>query len=216
MTTIRFRPAKLAFAATGSGLAALWFGSSLLGEFSWLDALGAACFGYLTVVMARCALGDRSALKFDEQGITINTYQRSATLRWDEVRDIVIERVTLRWLYLIPVSAKEHIAITTRGGAFSGKRYRLAGSLIELPPGGMMELHSRLCAAKLAATGNAIAAPNPAPASESGTEFDPGAAIARYLAAKQAGLIEPTGRPAVPATPIVHASARPVFGRRTS
>lgn len=213
MTTIRFRPAKLAMASLGCALAALWFGSSLFGEVGWFDALATAFFGYLTIAMGRCALGDRPALRFDEHGITINTYQRSATLRWDEVRDIVVERVTMRLLYLIPVSAKEHIAISTRGGALSGKRYRLAGSLIELPTGGIGALHSMLSAAKLAATSNANASPASVPSSEGGSDFDPDAAIARYLAAKKAGLVEPVGN-AITAPPVVQPPQRLTFGRR--
>ena len=206
MTKINFRPGKLAFGAMASGLAAALMGWSWSGDGSWLMGLGAIGSGCLAGAMARCALGDRPALLFDESGITINTLYRGRTLRWDEVRDIVIERTTVRYMFIITVAKKEFVSIRTKGGALSGANYKLSASLIELPAGGVMELHSRLCAAMAAAGSSPAAQATYAPASDTGSGFDPDAAIARYLAAKQA---EPAPAPSPSPGP-----ARPVFGRR--
>ena len=212
MTVIHYRPAKLGFTALicALGAAALaWFAFG--GRAGVFPLAGAAILAYLAFVNGRAALGGQPALRFDEHGVSVSMLTKTTNLRWDDIRDIRTQSLTLRYMGIIPVSRQDFITFVTKGGPFSSKSLKLAGSALELPAGGIMGLHRALCdflgdGATKTVPAAAVAA---SPAEEGGT-FDPDAAIARYLANKQAQA-EASG--AAPATPFATAP-RPVFGRR--
>ena len=207
MTVIHYRPAKLGFSALVCALLAV-----LAAWVAWgrgggaVPLVGAAVLGYLAFVNGRAALGGQPALRFDEHGVQISTLHRSTSLRWDEIRDIRSQSLTLRYMGIIPVSRQDFLTFVTKGGPLSSKSVKLAASQMELPAGGVIGLHHMLCGF----LGNQVAASAapvaPAPV-EQGAGFDPDAAIARYLANKQAQADAP------PASPFTTAP-RPVFGRR--
>ncbi len=164
--------------------------------------------GSLAFVTGRAALGGQPALRFDEHGVQISTLHRSTSLRWDEIRDIRSQSLTLRYMGIIPVSRQDFLTFVTKGGPLSSKSVKLAASQMELPAGGVNGLHQMLCRF----LGDQSATPRPAvatvaEAAADGAAFDPDAAIARYLAAKKA---EAEASPAPAFTP----PPRPVFGRR--
>ena len=109
-----------------------------------------------------------------------------------------------RW-GVIPIGKREILYFTCEGGSLGAKRLRMQANAIELPAGGAAELVQILRNAQLAATGTAKSTIE----SDEPTEgvFDADAAIARYLASKEATQNAPTNP--VPVTP-----QRPVFGRR--
>lgn len=212
MTVIHYRPARLGFTALICALVAalgLWFAAS--GSAGIVSLLAAAIPGYLAFVNGRAALGANPALRFDEHGVSVSTLTKTTNLRWDEIRDIRTQSLTLRYMGIIPVSRQDFITFVTKGGPFSSKSLKLAGAQLELPARGILGLHRSLCAflGDGLTTASPATAAAPAPAEEGGT-FDPDAAIARYLAAKQA---EAEAAGAAPASPFVSAP-RPVFGRR--
>jgi hypothetical protein len=179
----------------------------------------------VTVVLFGCgglvglkAFGDRSALIWDQRGITLITLTGRNSVDWREVQDIGAQRLTQYMFGFIPVSHMDFLTIKTRGGLLASKRYRVNASLLELPPGGSCAVAETLIRAHAAVTAGAAvpvaeAQPRPAPvreiesAEESGLDHD--AAIARYLARKAA---EQASMPEGPvAAPV---PARPVFGRK--
>ena len=121
------------------------------------------------------------------------------------VGDVAIERQTTRYFGIIPGSKKDLLCVRIVGG--SSRTYRINAALVDFPRGGIEALHRELAAIRLAAVdavGIALASDGAAASS-----FDPDAAIARYLAAKQA---EPASAE-LPA-PAFRGPPRPTFGRR--
>jgi hypothetical protein len=215
MTVIHYRPAKLGFSALGCALVAaflLWTELNADGEADVLWLAAAAVLGYLAFANGRAALGGQPALRFDEQGVQISTLHRSISLRWDEIFDVRIQSFTLRYMWIIPVSRQDFLAFVTKGGPLSSKTYKLAASQLELPAGGVFGLRHTLCGivgeqAATSALAPAASVPQPSAAAAEGAAFDPDAAIARYLANKQA---REEASPASASTQ----PPRPVFGRR--
>lgn len=212
MTVIHYRPARLGFTALTCALGAaalVWFAYG--GGAGAFPLAGAAILAYLAFVNGRAALGGQPAVRFDEHGVTVSTLHRSTNLRWDDIRDIRTQSLTLRYMGIIPISRQDFVTFVTTGGPFSSKSLKLAGNQLELPAGGIIGLHATLCGFLQKGAPQPQPAPVPvAEVSEPGAGFDPDAAIARYLAKKQA---EAEAGPAAPASPFATAP-RPVFGRR--
>lgn len=162
--------------------------------------------------------GDRSALVWDQRGVTLITLTGRKSVDWREVLDIGAERMTQYLWGFIPVASVDFLAVKTRGGLIAAKKLRISASLLELPAGGSAGLALTLKRAHAAAIGGAVvpdlaaASPRPAVAetSDSGDSgFDPDAVIARYLAQKSATPNQVDAAPVTPAIPV-----RPVFGRK--
>lgn len=205
MHKINYRPGKLMLSAAASLLIALWLGYGWSSDESIVWIVGAAVFAYLAFASIRTAIGDRPAIAYDARRVIINTLHRSTKHDWHEIGDVALERQTTRYFGIIPGSKKDFLCVRMGGG--SSRTYRINAALVELPIGGVEALHRELAALRLAAVGAA----GTAPASESApaASFDADAAIARYLATKQA---EPA--PVEPPAPAFRAPQRPTFGRR--
>ena len=213
MLKVKYRPEKLLLSAIVSLLVAAWLGYGWTPDDSLLWLGGAAIFGYFAFVSVRTAIGDRPALAYDERGITINTLHRGGRFGWNEVGDLLIERMAVRYFGIVPGSNKDFLCVRIDRANGSGRVYRINARLVELPTGGLAALHGQLAAARLAAIGNGANSPVAQPASEgegSASGFDPDAAIARYLAAKQASAPVVENSPA----PTFRSPPRPTFGRR--
>ena len=210
MRKVNYRPGKVATTAVLCLLATVALAYFWSSDGGLLLLGGTAFFAYMTAAALRGALGDRPALLFDQLGLTINTLHRSARYDWRDVVDVRVERTTLRMWGIIPVSSKEFLCISGKRGASGLTNYRLTKALIELPAGGLSALHAELWTARMAAVESAASAPaiQPVAEGEATPGFDPDAAIARYLAAKQAAPVADT-----PA-PISRGPPRPTFGRR--
>ena len=205
MHKVNYRPGKLMLSAAASLLIALWLGYGWSSDDSIVWIVGAALFAYLAFASIRTAIGDRPAIAYDARQVIINTLHRSTRLDWHEVGDVAIERQTTRYFGIIPGSKKDLLCV--RIGSGSSRTYRINAALVDLPRGGIEALHRELAAIRLAAvdaSGSALASDGAAASS-----FDADAAIARYLAAKQA---EPA--PVEPPTSTFRAPQRRTFGRR--
>ena len=207
MHKINYRPGKLMLSAAASLLIALWLGLGWSSDDSILWILGAALFAYLAFASIRTAIGDGPAIAYDARQVIVNTLHRGIRHDWSEVGDVALERQTTRYFGIIPGSKKDFLCV--RIGAGSSRTYRINAALVDLPRGGIEALHRDLAAIRIAAVGvSQTASADIGPAAAS---FDADAAIARYLAAKQA---EPVAPPA-PAAPAFRHPPRPTFGRRT-
>ncbi|MEO7240379.1 MAG: hypothetical protein ABIW16_03185 [Sphingomicrobium sp.] len=79
--------------------------------------------------------GDRSALLWDERGISVITLTGRKSVVWREIIDIDAERMTQYVLGFIPVASVDFIAIKTRGGLFASK-LRIAPACLICRPAG--------------------------------------------------------------------------------
>lgn len=228
MHKFHYRPGKAAVMALVLGSLALlslwtWFGG---GDAFWLGiglvlGLGAG------KLMADVA-SDTPALAYDESGISVRkAWGAQAMVPWRLVQSLSVEVMVLRYLGIIPVARHETLVIKCDGGFFGSRRIRLALKMIELPPGGTDTLMGMLHQAHVGAVGGAGVAmagagthgwgsrsvPTLAPAAheEAASSFDADAALARYLARKEASAEQVMQTAAD--MPIA-APARPVFGRK--
>ena len=211
MRKVNYRPGKLLLSAIVSLLVAAWFGVGWTPENSVLWLMAAAIFAYFAFASLRTAIGDRPALAYDERGITINSLHRSGRYSWYEIGDLLIERMAVRYFGIIPGSNKDFLCVRIDRANGTGRLYRINARLVELPTGGLVALHGQLAAARLAAVANgANALATQSVEGGEGSVFDPDAAIARYLAAKQASAPAAETSPA----PTFRTAPRPTFGRR--
>ena len=194
----------------GGGPLAIYF---LPGAIGWVA--GAFCLAGAALFGAK-AFGDPSAVLWDQRGLTFISLTGRNSVEWREVERIDVQRMTQYMLGIVPVNRWDFLIVKTRGGFLASKKYRINATLLDLP-GGSSGLADTLARAQQAAlTGAAIpAAPVTAalsavprePAAAERSEFDPDAAIARYLARKAAE--GGSAAEAAPAAPV-----RPVFGRK--
>lgn len=224
MQSFHYRPGKnaagavlLAIFAFLSGRWGLSPGHHAFLAFSAVMAIGA-------VICAMHALSSGPALAFDRQCLRMRTtFGKLEEVPWRSVHAIDIKVVTLRYMGLIPISRNEILTIACEGGLFGTRRLRIAPKALQLPPGGSELLLAMLRQAHLEAVGPAgiamagagpngwgVSSSTPA-AEEAG--FDPDAAIARYLASKDAERAQPGELGSAPSRAPVQ---RPVFGRRTA
>lgn len=201
----------------------LFAGGGLIAAF--LLPGGALKWLVTPVLLAAAALsglklfGDRSAVLWDERGVTLITLTGRRSVTWRELLGINVERMTHYLWGFIPVSSVDFLVIKTRGGLLASNKLRISASLLELPPGGSAELAVTLKRAHATAIGGVAAVPvaaaqlppQAAAETDNGSEngFDPDAVIARYLAQKAAAPAAAAETPGMPAAPV-----RPVFGRK--
>ena len=229
MRSFYYRPGKNAGLAVLLGAIGFVFGT-----IAW-NAGGGVIIWTLTVMLlagaakaALNALNGDPALKFDDHHLWVRTtFGGLQEVSWRDVQHIALEVMVMRYFGMIPVGRNEILCITTSGGPFGTRRFRLAAGTLELPPGGATGLMHLLHQAQTEANagpragGAAGLVPGASvvaePVTESSSGFDPDAAVARYLAAKQAQQAEQAEQRDAPAglgpRPI---APRPVFGRRAS
>jgi hypothetical protein len=216
-----YRPGKNAGGAVLLGIFALVTGNWGLspGHHAFLAFAAVMCVG--AVVCAMHALSSGPALAFDRTTLRMRTtFGGVHEVPWQSVHRIDINVVTLRYMGLIPVSRNEILTVTCDGGVLGTRKLRIAPKALQLPAGGSEYLLCLLRQAQLDAVGTAgvpMAGAGPtgwgASSTSGGTaeaNFDPDAAIARYLASKDAERPQPI---ALAPTPQPHLQ-RPTFGRR--
>lgn len=215
-----------------NALSALFLAAFAFGAGKWWYADGGVLPLIFAVVMvigavklASNALSREPALKFDGHSIWIKkAWGGLEEVSWREVHDISAKVYTMRYMGIIPVSRTAHIAITCEGGVLGTRRLRISTSAMGLSVAQTAELVLVLKKAQLDAVGVAGVAMAGAgrhgwgvrqssPDDEAGasSEFDPDAAVARYLASKQVAEEAPAAPAAHPATP-----QRPTFGRKVA
>lgn len=237
MRKFHYRPGKSAFAGLAMAAAALvagwvWVSSPAA---TFLPAGVALLCAAGAIKTALDAMSDTPALAFDARGLALRkTWGQVAEVAWHDVQSIGVEVFTLRYWGIIPISKTENLVVKCAGGLFGSRRLRLALRMIDLPAGGAGQLLALLNAAHVAAVGEATAAmagadrqhgwgagsagvaarrADAAAREEGEGGFNADAALARYLARKEAGA---GASPRPEATASAAAPARPVFGRRAS
>ena len=183
--------------------------------FAAVCALGA-------VACAMHAMNGGPALAYDRSGITMRSmFGGLEQVPWHSVQSIDIKVLTLRYLGIIPISRNEILNVRCDGGMFGTRKLRIAPKALQLPPGGSIQLLAMLRQAQLDAVGVAgvaMAGAGPTGWGAADTKspnggdsgFDPDAAIARYLAKRDAEHSPPAAlKDIAPAQ-----YQRPQFGRR--
>jgi hypothetical protein len=214
-------------------IAALFLGLLAFGTGNWWYHDGGGPLLVFTLVMVfGCvkltldAISRDPALKFDQHTIWIKkTWGGVAEVPWREVHDISAKVFTWRYMGVVPVSKTTYITVTFEGGLTGARRLRVSASALGLSVAQTAELLLLLKKAHLDAvgeTGVAMAAAGKhgwgvgpsktADGPEESSGFDADAALARYLASKQAA----NEVQAAPVAAAVHPlmPQRPVFGRK--
>lgn len=222
MRSFYYRSRRNAATGLASGvLAALagwqWWSD---GDVIWM--VSTVVLGLTALKGIATAMNSEPAVNFDNERLWIRTTFRSYVVTWKQVLGIALQVITVRRWGVIPVGRREVLCISVEGGSFGARRLRIPPASIELPAGGAGALVEILRDARLAAIGspgvamagaghNGSGVPSKSKFDEpSESGFDADAAIARYLASKQAEERAPMRlQSAAPAMP-----QRPVFGRR--
>lgn len=216
MHKFHFRPGKSAFMALVLGAAAL------LAGWTWLTSDNGLWLGFALL----CGLGagkllgdglsDTPALTVGPDGVGVRgTWSGLTVTPWSQVQGLSVEVMTLRYLGIIPVARHETLVVRCRGGGlFGGRKLRLALKMVELPAGGAAALMSLLHQAQSEAMAEGAYADPGVRRSAiepegTASTFDADAALARYLARKEAAAPAAATAASQPAQP-----PRPVFGRK--
>lgn len=226
MRSFYYRPGKNAMVALFLGVLAIVFGriawesgGFILWTLTALFAAGAAQ-GTLN------ALNSEPALRYDHDRLWVRTpFGGVVEVAWRDVLHITLEVMTMRYFGVIAVGRTEFVAISCAGGLTGTRRLRLATGSMELPAGGAAGLVQLLQQAQREATGEAgtvapAASHNQPPVAprepdaNGGSGFDPDAAVARYLAAKQAAGHAGPDAPHQGGFNPPQMPHRPVFGKR--
>ena len=227
MRHYRYRPGKNLLMGLFMGVMAVVCLLAWSAKGGFLAGGGVLLFGVCAVFGLKLALSSEPALSFDARGVTMRSTLKKAELAWSDVLDVSVKVITLRYWGIIPISKQSILTIHYQGGVFGSRKIHLSLGTIELPAGGVGGLLDELNAARVAAVGvagvvmagadeqgrGAARARQAAVAAEAATpasDFDPDAAIARYLAQKAAAPQEP-GPAALQAGP-----PRATFGRRVA
>ena len=223
MRSFYYRQGRSAFAAVFMAALAIavgrmWRsdGGFLMLAFALLMTLGAA-------KAALDAMNTKPALKFDRHSLWVRkTWGGVEEVPWREVHDIGIKMLTVRYMGIIPVGRHVYVTITCEGGTFGARRFRVSTTAMGMSPAEGAAVVAALKQAQIEAVGETGAAMAAAGSRGWGVDmsskpsdlgFDADAAMARYLASKQAGEASPAAAPA-PARPVM--PQRPSFGRRVS
>lgn len=153
----------------------------------------------LLIGTVKALWGDRTALSWDERWLEVTTLWRHRRFRWSEVSWVGTTVVTSRAFFgLIKTGQSESLTIKVGDGVFSARKYNLSRTFLDLTEqqfrelladltltrGGVVEAARPYCAST--AEPSAVPAYAMTPAhSDDGSEFDPDAALAQYLAKKQ-------------------------------
>jgi hypothetical protein len=228
MRSFYYRPGKTAFFALLLGGVGLFFGKTWLAVGGFMPMLLMAIMLAGAAKLAFDAMSRDPAVRFDEHNLWVRKGLGGMhQVPWRDVHHIGLKVITIRYGGIIPVGRTEHVVVTCNGGTLGTRRLRLATSTMELPPGGGSGLVHVLQKAHEASVGVAAAAMAGAGSvgwgvdrtlkaapEESQETFDADAALARYLAQKEAAA-KSRSAPAAPAPAVQpHMPQRPVFGRR--
>lgn len=215
MVQVHYRRGLNALFALVAGFLSL---SLLLSIDDWRDGIIGVLMGLMmgagAVKFALDAMSDAPAIAWDSSGLKARgQFGGTKVVPWRLVMSIGMETQVARYLF-VKVAKYDYLVIERIGG----RRIKFADVVLQLPPGGMRALVEELAIVRARAMSGAPEvdwrADGPRLASEQAqvADFDPDAALARYLARKGEGVGErPTSPPPAPAIP-----ARPVFGRRSS
>jgi hypothetical protein len=223
MRSFYYRPGRSAFTALFAGSLALGAGKLWYDKGGWVLLASAAFMAVGAAKAAFDAMSGEPALKFDTKAIWIRkTWGGVEEVPWRDVHAITGKVFTVRYMGIIPIRRTTFISVTCEGGIFGARRLRVSTTAMGLSVSGSADLVLLLKQAHLEAVGEAGVAmagagsrgwgvgPSDEPAPSSG--FDPDAAVARYLASKQAPAQDQPDRGLAPARPPM--PQRPVFGRR--
>jgi hypothetical protein len=179
-------------------------------------------------VLAKLVVGG-SAVVCNDRQVTLSTLWSSRTVPWDQVKAIAVERTTLRLYGLIPVSKTDHLNFQLDGTLFGSKKVSLALNLLDIDLAQANDAIHQMEQTRRAAgrgeldrpsAGQSTSGFDPLMGAPRGADFDPDAAIARYLASKSAGEAQPqadkeVGRPGQMPPPAA-SPQRPTFGRKVA
>lgn len=211
MKSIFYSKAKLTRTAVGCPILGI-LGLMCLGRVGTFLAvvilIGALMLITLGVLGARKLFGDRTALRYDRDRLTIITMWTENSVHWRDVAEVGTSALNSYAFYgLIKVASTKYLNIKMKGG-FLAKKYRLLSDMFDLDKAGLAALVGDLAAHQFAAIG----APAPRPVDETARlaasapqaeVFDPDAALANYMR-RRGEAVEPPPAPA----------AAPSFGRR--
>lgn len=213
MKPIHYRPFKLAVTALLMGTSAIFMladsDPSVLGMvFGLVMGVGALGAG-------ACGIDQRPALALEGQSLAVRTTLRRRVVALSDILTVSVETRMVRLFGLIPIARREFLVIRVQGGMIGSQKFRIAGGMLALPPGGLGEVRAMLNTLRGTGSVGAALSTNRSTqqANDGASGFDPDAAIARYLAQK-AAMPEPTLAP--PAAPQPPGPARATFGRRVA
>lgn len=222
MYKVHYRLGRSALMALFLGMIALLFvNTSLDSKGSWISLAFCLLIGAGAAKCAYDAITDAPALMWDASGVSIRRGFRGTTVvPWRMVQGIGLEVQTMRYMMVIPVARHEYLTIHAVGGISGTRSLQLPAAMLRLAPGGLPGLIQQLSAAHVAALQGAPDVSwregGPKLASEpEAPGFDPDAALARYLARKEAGAAPELPLAAMAAPAPTPAPARPVFGRKS-
>lgn len=210
MKTVAYDKAKLMRTAVGCPILGI-LGLMCLARVGTFLAvvilIGAVMLLTLGVLGARKLFGDRTALRYDRDRLTIVTMWSENSVQWRDVAEVGTSALNSYAFYgLIKVASTKYLHIKMKGG-FLGKKYRLLSDMFDLDKAGLAALVDDLAAHQFAAIGAPVphAADKMARLAVSAPQaevFDPDAAFANYMRRRKESVEPP---PPVPA---------PSFGRR--
>ena len=227
MQSFYYRPGKNAALAVAAALLASLCAWAWWQSGGWMMLGGMLLFGAALAKAMHNALDGEPALLLGADQLSVRTTFGREDIRWRDVQSITLETFSYRLYGVIPMGQTENLCIAVNGGLTGTRRLRVSAATIDLPSGDACELLLTVQAAHVAAVGEAGAVMagagargwgvDPAGTSANseipGLGFDPDAAIARYLAAKEATGVTDS------ATPVTYPQGtiqRPTFGRRTA
>jgi len=135
-TTVAFSRGKL-LAHAGFGafavMLAVWGVGHLGGPLRIIMAIMIPVFALMSLGAARRAFSDLTALRWDRQGLSVQTLFSRRELAWSEVADINIQRVSTYGFYGLVKVATQHSLMVhlSRGGLFGG-RMGVSSGLLDL------------------------------------------------------------------------------------
>ncbi len=215
MQTISYSRNKLIISAVVfAGLA--WFGLTL-GQGIWLVLPIFLIAGSIASLIKLA--GDRVAVEYDRNTVTIRSLWGRRTLPWTDVVSVSVLQRTYRTLGIIPVGRYRFLTFRVKGGVLGTKKVQLPFLLLEP---GSSELAVQVDAMQRLSLGEAPGAPVGEVAArrtpdsiDRGSDFDPDAVMARYLAGRVASIpstapaAAPANLPLMPGAP-----PRATFGRK--
>ncbi|MBB5729664.1 hypothetical protein [Sphingomonas prati] len=191
-------------ASTVSAMAPLWL-------------LGIVVFALAILTVARL-FGDRTMLRFDDRTLTVRGLLGEATMRWDDVGDMVIRKASFLSLpTLFSSGTRRNIQVTARINRLGGpERLLIPYPLLGIGEDGLVELYETLTTVLAGGSPPAVVsgtadvaptAPNARGDDTASTPFDPDGSISRYLAGRDQATLIPRQE--------VTSTSRPMFGRKT-
>ena len=236
MHIVRYSATRLAFGLL-AGLAMLLCSFAMIGAERGKTQFAGALFLIIGPLLAvgcmKMLMGNREALRFDASSVEITTMWRRQRFAWSQVEAVLLKTVNSYALYgLIKTGSSQSLNIKTAGGLFGTRSHTISKVFLEINDhdyAALPALMERLrrghqpvqTAAPLNTVGHAPVhqqAALHAPIADSG-DFNPDAALARYMQRKAASPSEPSGQTAAPTLnglPMQTGShpVRPAFGRK--